>query len=304
MGNEVTKAVDHIQYLQSRKLIVDSHAHAWQLGTMKANVVEHERARFSEKPTDFSTALVADMDKNGISKAVLHMGKPVPISMMTSVIDRYPSRFLGFCKFDMPFPGREAAQRQLRDRLDSHPAIKGIGEVTFFRFGKQTYEDVLLDLCSVVEVAKERGVPVLFHTGFGTASPLRYYDPSILDEVAMAYPEVKIIIGHTGGIHPPFNEIALMIAFKNDNVYLESSKATVPVLQKALDEIGADRIIFGSDWLRPEALIFGPKSERSAHLYERNLGVIAGLQMTDNDREKVLYQNIERLLGDSSPSSQ
>ena len=297
MSNEVTKAVDHVKHLQSRKLIVDSHAHAWQLGKMKANVVEHERARFSEKPEDFSTDLIADMDRNGISKAVLHMGKPVPISLMTSVIDRYPDRFLGFCKFDMPFPGRENAQRQVRERLHSHPAIKGIGEVTFFRFGDQTYEDILLDLCSLTEVAKEQRVPILFHTGFGTASPLRYYDPSILDEVAMAYPEVTIIIGHTGGIHPPFNEIALMVAMKNDNVYLETSKAVVPILQKALEEIGADRILFGSDWLRPEALIFGPKSERSAHLYERNLEVIARLQMTDEDREKVLYKNIERILG-------
>ncbi|MBI2089841.1 MAG: amidohydrolase family protein [Deltaproteobacteria bacterium] len=299
MKNGFSAAWEHIKHLQSRKLIVDTHAHAWQMGAMKANVVEHERARFSEKPVDFSAQLIADMDRHGISKAVLHMGKPVPISLMTSIIDRYPDRFLGFCKFDMPFPGRETAQQQLRERLDSHPAIKGIGEVTFSRFGKQSYEDVLLDLRSVTEVAKERGVPVLFHTGFGTASPLRYYDPSILDELAMAYPEVTIIIGHAGGIHPPFNDLALMVAFKNDNVYLETSKAMAPILQKGLDEIGADRILFGSDWIRPEALIYGPKSERSAHLYERNLEVIAHLRMTEEDREKVLCKNIERLLGNS-----
>jgi predicted TIM-barrel fold metal-dependent hydrolase len=299
MTNGFSAARDHIQHLQSRKLIIDSHAHAWQLGVMKSNVVEHERARFSEKPVDFSPQLIADMDKHGIAKAVLHMGKPVPLSLMTSVIDRYPDRFLGFCKFDMPFPGREAAQQQLRERLDSHPAIKGIGEVTFSRFGKQSYEDVLIDLCAVAQVAKERGVPVLFHTGFGTASPLRYYDPSVLDEVATAFPDVPIIIGHAGGIHPPFNDLALMVAFKNDNVYLETSKAIAPVLQKGLDEIGAERILFGSDWIRPEPLIFGPKSERSAHLYGRNLEVIAQLPMTDEDRENVLYKNIKRLLGAS-----
>ncbi len=79
----------------------------------------------------------------------------------------------------------------------------------------------------------------MFHTG---TPP--YSQPFQVMEQARRFPEALFVIGH-------FGKIMFLDAVRSaelcPNVYLETSGAQVADLQFALEHIGADRILFGTD---------------------------------------------------------
>lgn len=71
------------------------------------------------------------------------------------------------------------------------------------------------------ESAQELGLPVFFHNGDVTLKPdavLEYAQPYLLDEVARAFPALRIIIGNMG---VPFIEQTLSMVGKHENVYAD-----------------------------------------------------------------------------------
>lgn len=84
-----------------------------------------------------------------------------------------------------------------------------------------------------------------------TGRPVPY-----LDEVALDFPELRIVAGHIG--HPWTDEM-IGLAWKHDNVYIDTS-AYLPryypaQLLQFLQSYGSDKVMFGSnfpqlDWRR------------------------------------------------------
>jgi len=71
------------------------------------------------------------------------------------------------------------------------------------------------------ESAQELGLPVFFHNGdvtLGADAVLEYAQPYLLDEVARAFPALRIIIGSMG---VPFVEQTLSMVGKHENVYAD-----------------------------------------------------------------------------------
>ncbi|MCP4261408.1 MAG: amidohydrolase family protein [Planctomycetes bacterium] len=102
------------------------------------------------------------------------------------------------------------------------------------------------------ESALELGFPVFFHNGhgaFGTDDVLSYAQPHLLDEVARAFPALKIIIGNMG---IPFVEQTLSMVAKHNNVYADLTIRPSNVWQTyntvvAAYECGVmDKLLFGS----------------------------------------------------------
>jgi hypothetical protein len=97
----------------------------------------------------------------------------------------------------------------------------------------------------VYDLAAERGVPVLLHTGFspfpGSRREPGYYSPSALAQVVGAYDGTKgrgrvdFILSHVGQGDPRAVAAALALAEAHDNVWLELSALNRPLL---LDEDG------------------------------------------------------------------
>jgi predicted TIM-barrel fold metal-dependent hydrolase len=94
-------------------------------------------------------------------------------------------------------------------------------------------------LYPALEVCAQQKLPVLFHTG---TPP--YSQPFQVMEQARRFPTVPFVIGHFGKI---MSLDAIRSAELCSNVWLETSRAQVADLQYAVERIGADRILFGTD---------------------------------------------------------
>jgi predicted TIM-barrel fold metal-dependent hydrolase len=75
---------------------------------------------------------------------------------------------------------------------------------------------------SVYAYCQERGIPILFHTGttFNRMAILGYSRPWLWDEVAMAYPELRMVLAHVGH---PYCEECLVVIRKHPHVYADIS---------------------------------------------------------------------------------
>ena len=89
--------------------------------------------------------------------------------------------------------------------------------------------------------------PLIVHLGFSRRGDLRFSDPLLIDPIASEY-DFPIILAHMGSSRGFLWEKSKMVTLKNDNIILETSWAPKEVIKDALDEFGADRIIFGSDY--------------------------------------------------------
>ena len=93
----------------------------------------------------------------------------------------------------------------------------------------------LLRLCG------EMRLPVLFHCGDDP-----YTTPEAIALAAEAAPECSVILGHMGGYFHV--EAAIDAAVRHGNIYLETSAMPYPAfIAMAVDRVGADRVLFGSD---------------------------------------------------------
>jgi len=72
----------------------------------------------------------------------------------------------------------------------------------------------------VYTYCQEHGLPVIFHTGttFNRAAPLGVSRPWLFDDVAIRYPDLRMVLAHTGH---PFCEECLAVIRKHSHVYAD-----------------------------------------------------------------------------------
>jgi len=101
---------------------------------------------------------------------------------------------------------------------------------------------------AVYEVCRARGLVVVFHAGRSGIEPerirkyalMRHYEPAVAD-----FPDVRFVFGHGGARDL---ERALPIARAHRNVWLGLSSLGVSQIDAALQALGPERLINGSDW--------------------------------------------------------
>jgi uncharacterized protein len=117
------------------------------------------------------------------------------------------------------------------------------------------------------EVIAEAKLPALFHTGQtgvgagqrgGGGIRLKYSHPMHLDDVAVDFPDMPIILAHPSF---PWQEEALSVATHKPQVYIDlsgwSPKYFPPILVQYANTLLKDKILFGSDYpvITPERWI-------------------------------------------------
>jgi predicted TIM-barrel fold metal-dependent hydrolase len=99
--------------------------------------------------------------------------------------------------------------------------------------------------------------------------------------IAEEYPRIQFIMAHIGGYQQWFNPLqGVAVARQYPNVSVETSQVTVKFIERAVKELGAERIIFGSD---------GPAQDSRVELYKIRL-----LKLAPSDEAKILSGNIIR----------
>lgn len=105
----------------------------------------------------------------------------------------------------------------------------------------------------IYRAAEANGIPVMFHTGTSIFPGARnkYGDPMYVDDVAVDFPRLKILLAHGG--RPLWMDTAFFLIRRHPNVYLDISGIPPKTLLKyfpRLEEI-ASKTLFGTDWPGP-----------------------------------------------------
>ena len=89
----------------------------------------------------------------------------------------------------------------------------------------------------------ELDLPVLVHTGH----PI-FTLPWSVEELAVAFPGVKVIMGHMGHGNGIYINAAIDAAVRTPNVYLETSGMPMHTkIREAVERAGAHKVLYGSD---------------------------------------------------------
>ena len=137
--------------------------------------------------------------------------------------------------------------------------------------------------------AEELGIPVMFHTGSSVfrGARIKYGDPLYLDDVAVDFPDLALLMAHSG--RGFWYDRAYFLAKLHANLYMEISGLPPQRLLDYFPELErvADKVIFGSDW-------------PGMPYIKRNIEIIRGLPLEEETKEKILGGNAARILGISN----
>jgi hypothetical protein len=185
-------------------------------------------------------------------------------------VERYKGRFRGSCVIT-PFRVDEA----LREIEDCHQqfGFVWLGEFCNYMTG---YKYDTPEWAEVMKLATKLNLVMQIHT---TTREMRY--------LAETFPDTKIVFPHLGSSREDiFARIELVALHPNTCIELSGSGIErVGILEKAVKDIGADRVLYGSDFTinEPSAVIARVKNAF----------------LTPEDREKILFRNLERLLANA-----
>src|SRR5262245_22551194 len=150
-------------------------------------------------------------------------------------------------------------------------------------------------LAAIYETASARRLPVIIHTGTSVfpGARSRLGDPIGIDDVAVDYPDLRIVMAHGG--RPLWGETCFFLMRRHANVWLDLSgipPVNLPRHLPRLREI-AGRALFGTDWPSP-----GVKDIRA------NIEAFLGLPedyLPVETKRAILQDNALRLYPESDP---
>lgn len=164
---------------------------------------------------------------------------------------RHPDALIAFASVD-PMRGKIGA-REVRRLVEDH----GVQGFKFHPSAQGFYPNDRAAY-AVYEAIEQAGVPAIFHsgqTGVGAGLPggggirLKYSDPMLLDDVAVDFPSMSIVIAHPSF---PWQDNALAVATHKPKVYIDlsgwSPRYFPPQLVKYANTLLKDKVLFGSDY--------------------------------------------------------
>ena len=143
------------------------------------------------------------------------------------------------------------------------------------------------------EACARNRLPVLFHIGSSVipGTRLKYCDPIHLDDLAVDFPDLVVVMAHGG--RGFWYDACAFLAAHHRNFHIDVAGLVPRRLLEHFPDLPrfADKFVFGTDW---PAM---PKSPAE------NAAVIAGLGLGDDATDKVLRRNAARILGLPLPAS-
>lgn len=169
-----------------------------------------------------------------------------------------------------PWYGEEAVE-ELRRAFDAgaaglklHPVLQGFSPI----------DEVARP---VVELAVSMGRPMYFHTGTPVHST-----PFQALELALSYPEGCFVMGHAA-YSDYWNDVAAAVKVAS-NLHVETSLHLASFLRVLVEQLGADRLIYGSD---------APRTSMEIEIEK-----ITKYVRDDVTRRQVFSGNLARILGE------
>ena len=211
---------------------------------------------------------------------------------VAALCGRHPDRLIGFATvspWDEDAAGTlEAAVKGLGLRgLKLHPPLQGFAP-----------NDPAMG--PVYKKASELGIPVVFHVGttpFGSLCRLAHADPLLVDDVAVEFPKLRIMLTHLGTL---WHNEAFMVVEKNPNVFIDTAAYLYEIASiltpDLLQRIGHHKVIFGSDYPMPYA--------GHVHAMKDFVDCITGLRIPSGILRGIFHDNFETLLNGTGGTDQ
>jgi len=234
-------------------------------------------------PEERMTALVRWADRLRIERLLLSQGyctelHPTPDlfreenDRVMRAVRRFPDRAFGSVYLSPAYP--EFSVQEFNRCVRDGPMVS-IGEVEADKRCSVPEMDL------IVERAASMQVPILQHTWLkvGGNEP---GESTPYDVVALArrHPEVQFVCVHTGGDWE--RGIRIIRDTKNVSAEIAGSNPTSGFVEMAVRELGAERVIYGSD--------VGGRS------FASQLGKVLGAEIPESAKELILGGNLRRLL--------
>lgn len=192
--------------------------------------------------------IIAAMDEAGVEKALLTAwraqdGWIISNQQIADIVNRFPNRFVGVASVSLDDPN---AALELEAVVQEH-GFKALRVIPWLWNRPPNHESYRPLFVKCIEL----GIP--YCTQVGHTGPRMPSEPGrpipYLDEVALAFPQLKIVAGHIGY---PWTDEMIALAWKHDNVYIDTS-AHLPRYYPAqllsfINSYGEDKVLFGTNF--------------------------------------------------------
>lgn len=236
-----------------------------------------------ETPEERITNLIRFADRMGVERVVLSQGysaqmHPTPGQLREEndrvfrAVRRFPDRAFGSVYLSPSFLDFSL---QEFDRCVRDGPMVGVGEL------EADKRCNVPEMDAVVERAVAMKAPILQHTWLkiGGNEPGES-TPNDLVELAQRHPHASFICAHTGGDWE--RGIRILREAKNISAEIAGFDPTSGVVEMAVRELGAERVIYGSD--------VGGRS------FASQLAKVVGANIPDSAKRLILGGNLRRLL--------
>jgi predicted TIM-barrel fold metal-dependent hydrolase len=270
-------------------LITDCHIHIAPMEMFKPAALELMRAKRDnfaqiEEMCRSPKALLQYLDSCGVDRAVLINYVAPEVIGFTSGVNQFVSdyvkadpRRLISCGSLHPrhsaniLADVEQLLRLSIQMIKSHPPHQLLYP--------NDYLTGVKELEIIYRAAEANGVPIMFHTGTSVFPGARnkYGDPMYLDDVAVDFPKLKLLMAHGG--RPLWMDTAFFLLRRHPNVYLDVSGIPPKSLLQYFPRLAevATKTLFGTDWPGPGVPDIG-----------KNLAEFRGLALAPDVEQQIL----------------
>ena len=273
------------------------HTHAWDPEKHIAAATRAEADRSRGGPMDLTTPFERFMvDAEPFSRVAVfglkaHLnGYWVPDQYVADFVKRAPEKLVGFACSD---PTQDGSLDELKV---AHHELGMVGvKMAPMYAGFDPRDPRCLPIYAYCQ---EHGLPILFHSGttFNAAAPLAFTRPWLFDEVAIRYPELRMILAHVGH---PYGDECLVVIRKHPHVYADISALFYRpwqfynMLIIAQEYHVTHKLIFGTDYP------FAGSIESINGLRNANhiIGASGLPRVTDDTIQGILHRDAFALLG-------
>lgn len=275
----------------TQKKIIDFHVHLAQYEVYCDSAFEwnsqayssHEAYKAFRNKYKNPDAFIKLMDENGVDYSVI-LAEVAPLTTgiatneMVESFCQGNSRLIPFCTFN------PQVDPQMSHSLEELCVKHGFKGVKLYPTYNHFYpnDPVMYPLYSEAE---RLSIPVSFHTGSSVFknSRIKYGNPIFFDDVAVDFPNLKIIMAH-GGRGPWYDEALTMVRL-HENIYIDVAGLPPQKLLEYFPDIArfAHKFVFGTDW---------PGADM-----KRNIEKISKLPISRDAVEMILGENAMKILG-------
>jgi len=258
----------------------------WGEGTKKRKAMFPFLKTVSEKIS--ITNYISLMDKFEIEKAIIvsmNVESSYGIILVTNedirnFMEMYPDRFIGFAGIDPPAKNVLEQLEYAIESLDLK-GVKIVPPVQKFDLSNDKYNEIW-------EKIEGYGIPLWIHTGHQLStkgSIAKFGHPLLIDELALKYEDLKIIMGHMG---TPWFWDAYSVVLRHPNVYIDISAH--PELYQyfpwdAYDKYNIDdKVLFASD--------------HPLMHWNQIIPAVKDLPISETFKQNILYNNAQKFLKD------